>query len=300
MDERLVRKYVSFVDEISNIYQYDSNIKHLLYLIIPGFVTKYSIYREKLVLDTFRNIPIIISKDNNLTIQAYYTSVPKYKDDNIITQKYIVLNNYEGVSLVQLMDNLVHEFNHAINSYLKEIFIRDDVLFLRTGLTYVRYNLPNLEADDKDSSYVLEEILNTHQTEEIINIIKSSNFSDESIFQNTVYSVNHETDYYYNSDAYYLEKTLLKPILDNKTFISTLNNLRISGDILDIEGWFNNITEDNDSYQKLIIYLNEVMALENKFSNQKFFKNRTIDKIKKIIGKIMDIITIFNQNSHYQ
>ena len=46
MDERLVHKYISFVDEISNIYQYDGNIKHLLYLIVPAFVTKYTIYKN--------------------------------------------------------------------------------------------------------------------------------------------------------------------------------------------------------------------------------------------------------------
>ena len=44
MDSRLVNKYISFVDDISNIYKYDNNIKHLLYLIVPAFVSKYSIY----------------------------------------------------------------------------------------------------------------------------------------------------------------------------------------------------------------------------------------------------------------
>ena len=300
MDDRLVFKYVSFVDEISNRYQYDSNIKHLLYLIIPAFVTKYSIYKEKLVLDTFRNIPIINSHEVNNSTQAFYTSIPKYQDDNIITNKFIVLNNYKGISLVQLMDSLVHEFNHAINSYLKEILIKDNKLFLRTGLSYILYSLPDLNSLDKDDSYVLEEILNTYQTEEIINIIKSYNPPNDTIFYNTIYSINNETDYQYNSQAYYLEKTLLKPILDNKTFISTLNNLRISGDIIDIEDWFNNITSDNKSYSLLIKYLKDIISLEEKYVKQKIFKDITISKIKDIVGRVLEIINKFNNNCNYK
>lgn len=300
MDDRLVFKYVSFVDEISNNYQYDSNIKHILYLIIPAFVTKYSIYKEKLVLDAFRNIPIINSNEVNDSTQAFYTSIPKYIDGDIVTSKFIVLNNYKGISLVQLMDSLVHEFNHAINSYLKEILIKDNKLFLRTGLSYVCYSFPDLNSLDKDDSYVLEEILNTYQTEEIINIIKNYNPPSDTIFYNTIYSINNETDSSYNSDAYYLEKTLLKPILDNKTFISTLNNLRISGDISDIEDWFNNITGNKKSYSLLIKYLKDIITLEEKYSKQKYFKNRTITKIKDLVHNILEIIIVFNQNCNYK
>ena len=300
MDERLVHKYISFVDEISNIYQYDGNIKHLLYLIVPAFVTKYTIYKESLILNTFRNVPIMISHENNDIIQAFYTSILQHVEDKIVTKKYVVLKNYNRVSLVQLLDNLVHEFNHAVNSYQKEILIKDNTLYLRTGLSYAKYDVNNLEAISKDDSYILEEILNTHQTEEIINYIKNYHDRERIEFNHTVDAINHETDDKYKSSAYYLENTLMRDILNNKTFISTLNNLRITGDILDISDWFNHITGDNDSYQKLIQYLKEIMNLEEKYSTQKFFKNRTIEKIKDYIRKIMNIIDTFNQNCNYK
>ncbi len=296
----MVHKYISFVDEISYKYQYDSNIKHLLYLIIPAFVTKYSIYKERLVLDTFRDIPIIIGKDDSELVQAFYTSIPRYYQNNIVTKKYIVIHNYHGISLVQLFDSLVHEFNHAINSYLNEIMVKDDVLYLRTGLSYSKYHIPELTPMDKDNSYVLEEILNTHQTEEIINIIKSYNDPFDIEINNTIYSLNHETDSQYTSKAYYLENSLMKSILLNKTFLSTLNNLRISGDISDIEYWFDNITGKDNSYSRLINYLKEILELEEKYSSQKFFKNRTIEKIKDLIHKVLDIINLFNQNCNYK
>ena len=300
MDSRLVNKYISFVNEISNINEYDSNIKHLLYLIIPAFVTHYSIYKEKLILDTFKNIPIIISNERDDITQAYYTSIPRYDGDKIITQKVVVVQNYQGISLVQLLDNLVHEFNHAVNSYQKEIFIKDNTLYLRTGLSYASYSIPNFKPIQKDDSYVLEEILNTNQTEEIINYIKSYHDDEHLEFNNTILAINHETDDKYSSSAYYLENILMKNILTNKTFISTLNNLRITGDVLDISGWFDNITGQNNSYHNLIQYLKNIMKLEEKYATQKFFKNRIIEKIKDYIRKIMDIIENFNQNCNYK
>ena len=128
LNKQLIEKYTPFIEQLSNKYKYDNNIKHLLYLIIPAFILKYK-YKEQLILDTFNNTPIIISNKISETISAYYTSIPKYENENIITKKYIIINNYEKISLVNLLDNLVHEFNHAINSYKKETIIKDNLLY---------------------------------------------------------------------------------------------------------------------------------------------------------------------------
>jgi len=92
----------------------------------------------------------------------------------------------------------------------------------------------------------------------------------------------------------------MKQILENKTFISTLNNLRLTGDINNIEEWFNNITNQKDSYQKLNNYLQEIMNLEQKLITQKLFQSITINKIKKYISLVLDIINTFNQNCNYK
>ena len=141
MNSRLVEKYIPFINDLSNKYQYNSNITHLLYLIIPAFISKYSLTKEQLILSTFQNVKIIISPEKDKNIQAYYTSIPSYQENKIVTTKYIIIKNYENISLIQLLDNLVHEFNHAINSYQQEIKIKDNILFLRTGLTLLaRYS----------------------------------------------------------------------------------------------------------------------------------------------------------------
>ena len=300
MNSTLITKYIDFVNEISKKHKYDSNIKHLLYLIIPAFISKYTLKNERLILNTFNNTKIITSNKNDKNIEAFYTSIPKYNNNKIETNKYIFIQNYENISLIQLLDNLVHEFNHAINSYNKEIQMQENILTLRTGLTKRIYSIPSLKPIEKEKTYILEEILNTHQTETIINIIKNYQSPELDFINTTIYSINNETNKNYTSKAYELENILFKKILENKTFISTLNNLRLSGDINDIESWFDNITNQKNSYQKLNTYLETNMKIKKKLINKKIFKKITIAKIKINISNTLDIIRLFNKNCNYK
>lgn len=300
MDNRLVEKYIPVVERLVNKYQYPSNITHLLYLIVPAFVMKYQKQSEQFIISVFENVPIVISSKRSDTIQAYYTSVPKYVDGKVVTNKYIVIQNYENISLVQLLDNLVHEFNHAIHSFRKEILVKENVLYLRTGLTYASYSLPAITPIEKDNSYILEEILNTNQTEDIIRIIREYHDPERLEFNNTIYALNQEMGEYYRSNSYYLENLVFRPILENKTFLSTMNNLRITGDVLDIEGWFDQITNQKGSYQKLNHHLMEIMELEKRLSEVKFFKKKILRKIKFHVESILEILEIFNCNCHYK
>lgn len=298
MNSNLINKYIPIINNISLKYNYDNNIKHLLYLIIPAFITKYK-HKEQLITNTFKNIPIIIKNEKNNYINAYYTSIPTYTNNNITTNKFIIINNYQKISLINLLDSLIHEFNHAINSYQKEINIKDNILHLRTGLTYITYSLPNLTPKEKLPTYILEEIINTKQTESIINLIKNYQDKSHDFISNIIYALNNETNSNYTSNAYYLETHILSKLLSNKTFIYTLENLRIEGNIEDIEPWFNNITNIKDSYNTLINKLNKIINLETKLTTTKFFKKRLISKIKYESKNIIYIIESFNKNCHY-
>lgn len=297
-DRKLVERYRIIVDEISDKYNYDSNIRHLLYVIIPAFVKKYGLNRDSLVSNTFRNVRVYISQTKCDIINAYYTAIPKYDNDKIITDKMIVINNYEKIGLVNLLDNLVHEFNHAVNSYNNPVRWDDKFAYLRTGLTWSVYDKSNLKPIEKDSSYVLEEIINTRQTEDIINIIKNFNDVGDDI-HNIIYSVNNETNSNYSSKAYYLESYICKKILANRTFISTMEVLRISGDVSDIEGWFDNIIGKNGVYKKFIFCLNKILSLEMELSKTKYFKKFKINKIRDLSRELMLMIEEFDSNCHY-
>jgi hypothetical protein len=295
----LIEKEKTYIDTICDKYNYDSNIRHLLYIIIPAFIIKYGLSREKLILNTFRDIIIMISNKESKIVKAYYSSTLKYENDTYLTKKYMVIQNYNEIGLVDLLDNLVHEFNHAINSINNEIRVTNKYIYLRTGLTYRIYNKKDMTFIKKHPSYLLEEIINTKQTEDIINIIKSFKTSDNSI-NTTIYAINSETNHKYNSNSYYLQSYSCKKILENRTFINTLENLRLTGDIYDINKWFDDITGKENSYKELISLLNIVHDLEIEYVNKKYFKSLTLSKIKDNVNKIMRIVETFNNNVNFR
>lgn len=295
----IIEREKSFIDKISDKYNYDSNIRHLLYLIIPAFIIKYDVSKESLVKNTFENIRIISSKKKDDKVKAYYSSVLKEKNNDYYSEKYMVIKNYEKISLIDLLENLVHEFNHAINSYTNEIKVLKKSIYLRTGLSYRIYDKNTLQFIKKDNSFILEEIINTKQTEEIINIIKGFD-KDNKIIENTIYAINGETSSSYESNSYFLQSYACKEILNNRTFISTLEKLRLSGEVYDIDKWFDNITGKELSYKELIEELFEVYNLEIEYSKKKLFKNITLNKIKNKISIIKRIIDTYNNNVNYK
>ena len=300
MDSNLViEKEKAFIDQISDRYEYDENIRHLLYIIIPAFVIKYGIKNESLILNTFRDIRIIKSEKQDKYVKAYYSSHPVYENGEYSTVKFMVIQNYNKISLIDLLDNLVHEFNHAVNSYRDEIRVTKNYIYLRTGLTYRVYKKDPLSFVRKDPSYLLEEIINTKQTEEVINIIKSFDFENRDI-SNTIYAINNETDHKYNSNSYYLESYACKQILENRTFINTLANLRLVGEVFNITKWFDDITGQEGSYKELISLLNKIYDLEKEYIDRKLFKSLTLGKIRETSRKIMRIVETFNNNVNYR
>ena len=300
MDSNLIiEKEKEYIDEICDKYNYDNNIRHLLYIIIPAFIIKYGFNKEKLILNVFRDIKIMITNEKKEYVKAFYNSKPIYEGDKYKTIKYMVLQNYNETNLIDLYDNLVHEFNHAINSCVNEIKVGKNYLYLRTGLTYRVYRKKDLSFVRKDPSYMLEEIINTEQTSEIINIIKGFDQNNPNI-ANTIYAINSETGHKYNSNSYFLEGYVCKQILENKTFIRTLETLRINGEVYDISKWFDNITGEEGSYKELIRLLNDIYNLELQYANKKYFKTFILNKIKDVSRSIMRIVDKFNNNVVYR
>ena len=300
MDSNLViQREKEIIDKISDMYNYDSNIRHLLYIIIPAFIIKYGVQKEKLIIDTFKHVRIISSDKKSEMVKAYFSSKPRLINNEYKTVKHMVIQNYNKISLVDLLDNLVHEFNHAINSHINEILEKKNYLYLRTGLTFRVYKKQDLSFVRKDPSYILEEIINTKQTNDIINIIKSFKPNNQEI-DNTIYAINSETSHKYNSNSYYLQGYICKQILENKTFINTLENLRISGEVYDINNWFDNIIGKEGSYKELIHLLNEIFELEIEYTKRKMFKSLLIGKIKDESLKVMRIVETFNNNVNFR
>ncbi|MBQ6538809.1 MAG: hypothetical protein IJL76_00835 [Bacilli bacterium] len=297
----LIEEIKVFIDNELSKYNYSSDIKHLLYLVIPAFIIKYDLKNKNKILTTFKEVPLIETSEDDKTHQAFYTSIPKRIDNKIITKKYIVLKHYQNKELIELIDNIIHEYNHAINSYENEIKISNNYIYLRTGLSYARYDKTTLKYIGLDDREILEEILNTKQTEEVMDILKEmSNYEIEDYSsKTTLYSINNIIDSKYSSKAYSLQTTFLKNLSNNKTFINTLSNLRFTGNIEEISYIFDNSVGKEGSYNKLITILNEVTKLEKEYSKT-IFKKIKLNKIKSLYNEINRLIDTFNNNYHYK
>ena len=64
--------------------------------------------------------------------------------------------------------------------------------------------------------------------------------------------------------------------------------------------WFDDITGKQGEYKELINLLNEVYDLEIEYSNRKYFKIFTLNKIKDASNKIMRIVDTFNNNVNFR
>ena len=303
----LLNKYVNFTNSICEENNYPNNIKHVLYIIIPAFIIKYGLKYENMILGCFEKIKIYIKEKENTTCTAYFSRVLKKSPEGIMpkyyTDKAIVLNQYKNASLIDMLDNIIHEFNHAVNSMINEIKYDDKIVCMRTGLSYMIYDVNNIsQLKEKTKDITLEEIINTKQTEDIIEIIRS--FSKYQVyneeFNNTFYNLKHSIEGEYTSNAYYLQSFICKELMNNKTFIPTIENLRFNGNVDDIAGWFDNVTGNEGSYQKLTLLLEEILEDEKKLIKAKWFKKLKISKIREKMRQVMDIIKEYENNCIYK
>ena len=295
---KLIEMEKQFVDTLCDDYKYDSNIRHILYLVVPAFILKYGMNKEKIIHNTLKEVRIIKSNQVSKQVKGYYNARPIRFGNDIKVIKHLVLYNYNSISLIDLLETLVHEINHAINSYNNTIKITKKYICLRTGLTHLIYNKETLEPIKKDDSYILEEIINTKQTDDVINIIKEFD-KNNSLISSTIFSINGETPTVYVSESYYLEGYICKEIINNRTFIRTLENLRLSGEVYSVSSWFDDIYGKKGTYKEMINLLKEIIDLEREFSNKKLFKTPIINKIRSYSRRVMNIIEKFNENSNY-
>ncbi len=293
---QLIESEIEFSNHLASIYHYPDNITHLLYIMIPAFILKYGTNFKQLLEKCFATVPIIIDDQQDQIYQAYYFSKLERKQE-IRVVKGIVLKNYKNIGLMQLLDNLVHEFNHAVNSLQNEM-IENHHFLVRTGIVYHYFDKTTLQLVKTGEEEILEEVINTKQTEMIIDIIKQlSNYSiSNSTVQSTLYSI----DSNYHSNSYFLESYVCKKLMENKTFLSTLEVLRFEGQIEDIYHFFDSIVGQDGSFLKLSNYLRQSLKLQRELTNTKWFKKRKINRIKEINQKAFAIIQKFDSNTIYK
>lgn len=296
-------KYVNFVDKISSFFKYEDNIRHLLYLIVPAFVLKYGISNESVILKCFESTKIYVSGTEERMVTAYFSRNIKKENNNYYTSKYIVLNEYKKASFTNLIDSIVHEFNHAVNSFNNEIKCDDKIICLRTGVSYMIYDKETLKFLRKSSDVYLEEIINTQQSEEIINIINSFNLLDvENVeLSNMLYVLKNEIkNDKYKSNSYSFQSYICKELMQNKTFLPTISKLRFKGFVDNISDLFDDIIGKKGSYNHMCRLLEEIFNLELKYINSKFFKKGYLAIIRKKALEVISIISDYDNKCIYK
>ncbi len=299
---KFLSRYINYVNDISSEYSYTLNIRHLLYLIVPAFIIKYGISYEALILKCFKEVKIYISNSEDKRITASFNrNLVKY-GDSYFTEKFIVLNQYKNASLANLIDNIVHEFNHAINSINNEILCDDKYIKVRCGISFLVYDRKSMQFLFKSKDSYLEEVINTLQTEEVVNIINSfNNYKIENIeFNNMLYALKHEIGKEYKSDAYYFQSYICSVLMKNKTFTPTISNLRLKGLVSDVPDLFDDVTCKHGSFNRLCSLLEDVYNLEVKYDKTTLFKKLTVSKLKNKAREVVDIINEYDNKCIYK
>lgn len=273
-----------FVDELSEKYRYDNNIRHLLYLVIPSFVSYYGFGKVKIIKEIFENVPIFLfdAKD------GVFAKYEKYINDNKISAR-ILVSNINNNAISDTVDQLIHEYNHAINSYYNA-FIDGK---MRTGISFSSNGV-------SDNRYILEETINTYQTEKIIEYIK--NFDENAIknkeVANTIYNLKHDHYGRFKSKAYHLYTELLKDFFKINSLMLTLEDNRFYGDIDSFISYFDLVL-----YKGSFDILNTKLSLLDinikEYERRKIFKKKKLFKIRTLAREIINLINDFNKNSIY-
>lgn len=297
-------KYVKFTNDLCNKKNYPENIRHVFYLVIPAFIIKYGLKEERNILSCFESIPIYIGSSKGNGEVAFFNrglySANEGGELKFLVSKEIMINDYHNATLVDLMDSIIHEFNHAVNSVKNEMKIGTDEISLRTGLSYInfyKYDMQKVKSKSKDIA--LEEVINTTQTEAIINIINSFNnynINNEEI-KNALYSIKQEVSVEgYKSKAYFFQSYICKELLKNRTFMPTIEYLRYNGNVEGIEAWFDDIVNVPKGYQKLITLLDEILKDEDALNKNPLFPKYKMNNIIAKSKSVLEIIQTFDKN----
>ena len=293
----LFNNYISFVDDLSKKNNYNDNVKNLLYILIPAFISKYGVGKEPQILNTFENILINI-KEESIFTRELIKEQNEYK-----TNKTITIKPFTTSSLSKILDSTVSLFNKAVNSINEEIIEDDNYIYVREGLNYYIYNKKDLSFIKKNDNNVFEELLNISQCEEILKIIAS--FKNYEIENNDISSFIYELNYEFDnilleSNAYYVQKQICYDLMNSKLLIPSVNKYRFKGNIKEIEKKFDDVLRKPNSYKKFNELLNNIHELIIKCDENKSLKDEYLNDIKESVKELTDIVKEYELKSIFR
>ena len=146
---------------------------------------------------------------------------------NISRSKFSTLNIKQGSNIKYGARVFTEQGVYMLATILKsktatEVSIRimDTFVKMRHYINYNKNVLPR--------RFLLLEDKVDNNTKRIDELFDKFNPKDKSL-ETTIYAINSENNHKYSSNLYYLQSYVCKEILNNRSFISTLESLRLSG-----------------------------------------------------------------------
>ena len=281
------------VDSLTKKNSQDEDIKNILYLVFAGMVSYYGYenindickaFSNKFIYDSKRQFFKYI-KDKNIKVSnindTMGTFIQRASLKNTPFGDYYNVDNtifiFKSVfyDMIELIDTVVHEYNHLLNSLNKPIVDIDSKIYLRCGLRLTSFD----EKNNPVYNYNIEEGMNVLQTMQIVNkILYFSNFSIKD--KKLADILNHIKNSDYNSKGHGYESVinLIGPLYQNSSFKSLVNSTRITGNVKTFSDYF-----DRKTYGGAY---NELCSSLDKFAPHHTPRLERV-KVKKIINNYL-------------
>jgi hypothetical protein len=275
--------------------KYSYNDKHfpLILLGLYGLLTKYNNYKD-IIKEVFLNTDIYILEENIFKVlkdlgkdlnsyigevdenETFYgiSDSNKYviienNDAKLITDKPLIICNEKISTPNILLNTFIHEMSHLIKSNKNDVYLnktKKEISYaIRSGLSfyYYKYNLRNKETKEQIIFSLLDEGINSLQTNDAMQEIKClENIIPDENVNNFFKTIDfNQKDYGYNDVV-----DLLTPFWNLTSFKKIIEDNIIIGKITNIINYFDeNIYKDSlEKLDKLLIEIDECLFLDLK------------------------------------
>lgn len=274
---------MSFIDDIAKKYDYGEEEKKIIKVAYDLFVNYYE--NQKRIEDVLENVPFFIKKEKG-SVKALFARRIYKKDKKYATKSKIVIRKADVFNLNDLLDEVVYQYNEAINSYKNELTIEKDKVIVRRGIE-LKILSKSLKTE-KIYNSLIEGAINSFQSEEILQRLTKQ--------QNKLYNIKGNENYL----KYQKERHFLKPILKSEDLMNIINNARIEGHIDSLEDKFYELTKVQNFFYKINNLLEENNLLETRYKSTKILKSFYNKKLKNNRLKINSLMNKLGQEVKYE
>ena len=186
-----------------------------------------------------------------------------------------------------LLNTFIHEFNHLVKSSVNSLETLDTEYSIRSGISYYRCRYDSKGDILYEYNYydTLDEAINVIETTEMMKSIELIESSDWTIKEYIDSLDNLDKDF-----GYTLCVSLIRPLWDNPTFRSLIEDNILEGNIENIITSFDNTLKEG-SFVKLAEYLEDLDFTEG------FNKNK--NKINRLKNNIRKMVSMYNEKTSY-